>query len=386
MSPPCILHVHLGIDGWCDRHRTWHQGHLRQFALGLDPISIRWRETWDKTIRPSQQSVKLINPVALPQVTVRPHSQLLVISVAVGDEGRALHSITGDSHREYAKRCHADYVCINGKSICPEWTMMDKFRVRSYAEHYERILYIDADILVRRKAKDLFELYPWEVIGIHDDTGYQRDWDYMFEVRGVCSTQGLPVPANYRLLNSGIVLFSQQHASIWDPPTQPIPNHWCSEQHLEAIRILNERIPWAPLPRVFNWMWWINRFHPDPQADDAEIIHAAGMTGMGGKAIDRYNWLEARRREDAAGLAMFTIDVSKTRLTDEIERCQHLGAHLTSDEIKKYKQQLDAGLIPCKTCAGNAPDGIPARYCSDAVMGPFTWNGKCSTCTRHLGR
>jgi len=67
-------------------------------------------------------------------------------------------------------------------------------------------------------------------------------------------------------------------------------------------------------------------------------------------------------------------------LNDFPDRCIHLGLFLTEAEVANYQEELKAGKIPCKTCPGNAPNGIPARHCRSKEAGPFTWQGKCVSC------
>lgn len=65
------------------------------------------------------------------------------------------------------------------------------------------------------------------------------------------------------------------------------------------------------------------------------------------------------------------------------ERCIHLGEYLNSDEVNQYRTELLAGRIPCKTCEGNVPGGIPAQHCHNEIAGPFTYIGKCCTCNHY---
>lgn len=67
---------------------------------------------------------------------------------------------------------------------------------------------------------------------------------------------------------------------------------------------------------------------------------------------------------------------------DQVESCIHLGDYLTPDEVNDYRKQLDEGKIPCRTCPGNAPGGIPAQHCRSKEVGPFTWLGKCKGCKK----
>lgn len=342
----CTLIERGGIFGWCARHGRFHTGKHQTFATGDDPLSVSFRRIWDDSSgvtialpvcsfrgdfidstkcgcvlhachlhgvcsRNPRAGVKLCQdctehatqPLAqCPAIDAprhTPSSKLLVITVAVGKEGESLHQVTGPSQQRYAERCEADYIAITGESISPAYTMLDKFRVHGYAKLYDRVFYLDADALVRDHCPNVFEAFPPGVVAAHDDTKWVNDkaWDYMREVRQVALSQRLQPPTReqYPLLNSGAFLFDGKDAGIWEPPSRPIPTYWCSEQHLETIRVVNGGHKVAQMNRLWNWMWWINHFHPDPVGEkEAYIIHGAGFTGMGGEPQGRIEWLRAR--------------------------------------------------------------------------------------------
>lgn len=58
MSEPCTLtdHGHLGMH--CERHKRYHNGKQRQYALGDDPVSISMRAKWDNILDQEGRPVK----------------------------------------------------------------------------------------------------------------------------------------------------------------------------------------------------------------------------------------------------------------------------------------------------------------------------------------
>lgn len=242
------------------------------------------------------QKLATCPPIPTPAHT--PTSNLLVITVATTQQGSDLHSVTGPTQRAYAQKCGADYVAITGDSIYPAWTMFDKFRIHPYLKLYERILYLDADVVIRPNCPNMFEIFSAGVLHAHDDTPFiQHDkWDWYKEVREVALSQKLPIPdrQSFCMLNSGVVLMDSSHAGLWAPSKFPIPTYWCSEQNLETIRMVNSRTPWTPLPRHFNWQWWIgDHLMPDAKGQrEAFIVHGAGITGYGGTPQSRIEWLQ----------------------------------------------------------------------------------------------
>jgi hypothetical protein len=250
---------------------------------------------------PDKITTALVTMPPVPdEILTSTQSQLLIITVGVGDKAAELLTITRPAMERYAQRVGADFVSIRGESWCPQFPMMDKFRIYPYAQQYEQMLFVDADAFIRKDCPNLFEWYPNEVIGMHDDTPYNDSWDWRGEARSVALSQREPFDRDkFRLYNSGVVLSSRKHASIWKPPSYPIPHHWCSEQHLVTIRAINQQYPIAPFPRAFNWQWWANRFCPCTDNSRMHIVHAAGFgNNLGGTHEGRVKWLRDRKFED----------------------------------------------------------------------------------------
>lgn len=65
------------------------------------------------------------------------------------------------------------------------------------------------------------------------------------------------------------------------------------------------------------------------------------------------------------------------RTVDEAGKCLYLGPVLTEQEVDRYKSELLAGGIPCRSCNKT----IPGHHCQHAKAGPFTRiAGKCTSC------
>lgn len=220
-----------------------------------------------------------LTPKPLPPLEgVVPTSKFAVITCAVGEKGRQLLEVSEPSIRAYAKRIGADYHVIRGDvPLNPLYPFEDKFRIGQYLEHYDRIAYIDADIIVPPDAPNLLELVPANAVGAHDDLPHNTGgfaW-YFTEVEAVQRWQKLPLRSPPWMLNTGLIVASKEHRAIFDPPQYPYQAVHCFEQHLIGIRVHQAGIPVFLMPTKLHWQWWLDKgkqIYPDGQ-----FIHFAGL-------------------------------------------------------------------------------------------------------------
>lgn len=171
------------------------------------------------------------NPVAsdLKQLSSK-HSTTLVITVAAGEAyENLLKDYTASPMKAYAKRIGADFITLTG--ITQKWWGLEKFRIGPIASHYERTLFVDADVLIKTDAPNIFNEVPighvamandWELEGNHNwhRTQRQQLWE----------SQDVPPLYPEHLRNSGVVVVDQMHADIWTPPLKRMPENHVDEQ------------------------------------------------------------------------------------------------------------------------------------------------------------
>ena len=109
--------------------------------------------------------------------------------------------------KRYADKVKADLIVIEGYSSQP-YAMANKFRVRQVFDEYgyDFVLYVDADILIKRECVDFFELVPDGHVAILDEGPYYGYWmltHYRHEAVELLKSQGLnpdissiPTPKN----------------------------------------------------------------------------------------------------------------------------------------------------------------------------------------------
>lgn len=201
-----------------------------------------------------------------------------VVTVAVGKALEWLE-ISEPTMRAYAEKVGAEFVKLTGVT-CPPYPQGEKWQLYDQFDTFDRILFVDADIVIRPGATDLFELVPEDRVGIYDDLpdmpgGYA--W-YFAETEQVQRDQGASGQALPYCLNSGLVMSSRMHREIWRQPNFFRPTH-CYEQHVINCRIRDAGFKLHRLSREIHWQWWSDKEGRHKAA--AQFVHFSGMKDHG---------------------------------------------------------------------------------------------------------
>jgi hypothetical protein len=199
--------------------------------------------------------------------TIAPtHKDILVITVAVGQDFASILECN-PSIQQYAQSIGADYVALTNTT--QEWWGYEKFRVYEYARHYKYTIFIDADCVVSPDCPNLVDILGEADAAMFDDwpdLHFKPDWMIRSteEKSAVYESQKLPfdteIPA--KCLNTGVVVCRKESASIWKPPTYPLPRKHCDEQSWVEYQCQTFKV--SLLPREYNNQYWMKDFDSYP--------------------------------------------------------------------------------------------------------------------------
>jgi len=184
---------------------------------------------------------------------------------------------------DYAKKVDADFICLTeysgdfeslSKSNMLHEALFEKLALGRYLKKYQRVLYIDGDILITPQAKNIFTEYPNldNVYMLNEGLLSQRKE----ELRLISSRIKKPInDRNY--FNAGVILFSSgakflQTVLIKDLQFFYNSSNWFDQTYINYICRLNEL-------NVFSLAGNFNRMALLGPADtrfSADFIHYAG--------------------------------------------------------------------------------------------------------------
>jgi hypothetical protein len=191
-----------------------------------------------------------------------------VASCAVGPVGRSWLAVTGPLFERYAARVGARYEVLTGPDADP-YPLRHKFKLAELLDRYDRVVYLDADVVLGPDCPDLFAEVPETHVGALDEWPWlgRPAW-VQAEVEAVAAAAGLPPPGPLaRYFNTGVLVLSAAHRGAVEPPPVPIPHLHCAEQHHVNLRLAALGLPTWPLPLRLHWHPW---------ADPARA-HTAGV-------------------------------------------------------------------------------------------------------------
>ncbi len=214
-----------------------------------------------------------------PTLILSPQWKRAVVTVAVGDEAKRCLNTTRRYMQLYAARLEADYVELDWPGH-PSWPMSSKYAIPMVLDHYERIVYFDADILLRPGCVDLFAMCNEDELGMVDQLPHHTHnmRPFIDAYQAMRRTLGFSGIAPF-YFNAGVIVASREHKQYLMPPTKiPMPFYHCAEQdHTNAVVLegmqsgaLKVRL----LDRRCNWQnWHDNGFRLAPP--DA-VLHWSG--------------------------------------------------------------------------------------------------------------
>jgi len=172
----------------------------------------------------------------------------LVLTIAIGSLYQEMAGITHPSINRYATKIGAEFKVITEQNhISPHW---EKFEIYNLLSTYERILYVDTDVLISGDCPDLFKIVPKNMIGAFNEGAYfdRKHPEYF---------------------NAGVMLIPRSKRDVFLPPEiEQGDINTFFEQDFINDRIHASGLPIYNLPHKFNRMDFIQA--------PGYIIHKAG--------------------------------------------------------------------------------------------------------------
>ena len=207
-----------------------------------------------------------------------------IATLCIGDGARAWSRFTHEPMRMYARKVDADFVVFDQRKIGFKDStgfnpvLFEKYQVRDLLETYDRVLYIDGDILVTPHAPDVFSIVPpGKIGGVFEDFGTEKN-DRRKIIQEVQAHLG-DVGWQEGYMNSGVFVVSREHrpaftlfetTGFFDGQYEQTNTNWYFRKAGFEIANIDFR---------FNFMG-IMRVHHGPIHREAFFIHYAGKGGL----------------------------------------------------------------------------------------------------------
>lgn len=199
-----------------------------------------------------------------------------ILTIVSGERYQEIWKRSEPFFHRYAERCDADLVVLTGEDSnlpSPHWI---KFSIRELLKKdYDRVAFIDADIIIRDDALSLFDVVPEDQFGIFNEGQFTPRSICIYEVMKVYNVENFKYDGT-TYFNTGVMVCSRMHRSIFrvDEEIKPLRNSFGEQTYLN-MKIMLSGMKIFPLHYKFNRMSIMDRITGISRLG-SYLIHYAG--------------------------------------------------------------------------------------------------------------
>lgn len=196
-----------------------------------------------------------------------------VVTISIGERFAKMAKVTHKTLKAYADKIGAEFIVLDKADNYPHW---QKMRLYDLLIQYNRIIYLDIDIIIREDCPNLFELIPETKLGIFNEGRFMSREDSLIEA---CKAYDKKIPKDYdgTYYNTGVMVVSRKHRELFKRP-HIIHNLGMFEQGYLNMKILLDfdiKKDVEELDYKFNRMTGLDK-HCGIHRLDSYIVHYAG--------------------------------------------------------------------------------------------------------------
>ena len=202
----------------------------------------------------------------------------LVLTIAVGEVYEKMSKLTHPTLKEYAQKIGADFLCIKkNNSSSPHW---EKFQIYDLLKKYNRIFYVNTDILIREDTPNIFNIVPGDELGIFNEMPFTPE-DRKMSLVEACKDYSIKLKNwNGKYFNTGVMVIPRTWKFLFKKPLQEFFNFY-EQGYLNAM-IHQELEKMGNELRVFDLEYKYNRMAcMDPFTGEERfasfVMHYAGF-------------------------------------------------------------------------------------------------------------
>jgi len=196
----------------------------------------------------------------------------VVVTLCEGDLYRRMAEVSHPTISAYADRIGASFMVMDGEGAhsSPHW---GKLRLRDLLNSYDRIVYVDTDVIIRDDAPDLFDEVPAGKLGVFDEAPF-TDGRFV-SMTETCRAFGVVLGERWDgvYFNSGVMVLSPLQRTLFESP--PFENDSHFEQGYLNVKRVIDGIQIHPLHHKLNRMSCMDDKTGEAR-HDSFILHYAG--------------------------------------------------------------------------------------------------------------
>jgi lipopolysaccharide biosynthesis glycosyltransferase len=212
-------------------------------------------------------------------------SKNLLCTIVTGDEAKDIAQYSVPAMEAYAARCGADFQVLGESEYTQRYkqAFYEKLQVGRLLEQYDRVLYVDADIIILPDAQNVFDVCPRSHLGV--TVVGDRLGSIANEHNALKQIFGFEI-AKDSYWNAGVILASREHRGLFDIAHDTVKK-WTDALEQRAVKALHDQslfnficqrdgLKLHDLGSRYNRTRAFGAFHARFKAD---FIHYAGLAG-----------------------------------------------------------------------------------------------------------
>lgn len=196
-----------------------------------------------------------------------------IVTITIGEQYEEIAKLTHPSIKAYAERIGAEFIVLREEAKYPHW---QKFRLFELLIRFERIIYLDTDLIIRDDCPNLFNEVPSDKLGIFEEGKFSPRGGYLQKAMEIYDMQLENWEDVYH--NTGVMVVSRYHAQLFNyAPTEKEmkPDIFLGEQTFLNLRMQIEEIEVFEISYKFNRMTIMDELTGEARFA-SYVIHYAG--------------------------------------------------------------------------------------------------------------
>lgn len=179
-----------------------------------------------------------------------------VVTICIGEEYAELSKLTHPTLKNYAERIKADFIVLDSCQTTPHW---EKFALKDLLSKYDRIIYLDTDLIIRDDCPDLFEIVPYNQIGAFNEGKFVSREYSLIETAKAYGIDSSKIKWNGKYYNTGAMVLSKCHRKFLNKPELEFSNFY-EQGYLNLVISMEEsQRTKEDMPLMFDLPYTFNR-------------------------------------------------------------------------------------------------------------------------------
>jgi len=140
-----------------------------------------------------------------------------VVTLCIGEEWERIADLTHPTIKSYSNKIKSDFILINYPQINAKDIGFEKCQLYNILDYYDRVIYLDTDIIVTERCPNLFEVVPENDLGAFIESNY---WQYSNEVNHFERIKNIQerlgnIKWTKDYFNTGVMVLSKKHKNMF---------------------------------------------------------------------------------------------------------------------------------------------------------------------------